>query len=90
MLAIPFYGQCRCDCGRDKVTSGVLLQRGRLRAAAAKVGGRRDRRRKAGDTAGTNRERAMLRNAELMEIILAWQKEEEPDRLLAILAKLAP
>src|SRR5580704_3678712 len=29
-------------------------------------------------------------NAELTELILAWQKEEEPERLLAILAKLAP
>jgi hypothetical protein len=79
---------CRCDCGKETVVRGAHLRNGQstncgcLSKRGRHYTGPVRRQEKAKEV--------YFANADMTERILAWQREDEPDRLLAILDKFDP
>ena len=86
------YWRCRCDCGREKVVEGIELRLGRSRSCQGCANRATRAARRALRPNRPRREEAKgcyFSNAEMTELILAWQKEEEPSLMTERVSKLA-
>ena len=82
------YWRVRCDCGKESIVRGVRLRNGSTTNCGCLTKGgfpRRPLRPRRSEPC-----KGYASDAELTELILAWQKEEEPDLLLEIVRKLDP